>query len=241
MNSKKRKFAVFDIDGTIFRSGLYREVVYELIATDKAPPELAKAFSQLEINWKTRQHSDAFKIYEQAMSNTFSSALPLIKCSDFDQAARSVFERVSDYVYAYTRDLVLNLKRQNYTLIAISGSQEELVKPFADKYGFDTWVGQHYERGDNGYFTGKTIKTHDGKGVILQRIVKQQGLSFEGSIAVGDSHGDASMLSIVEQPIAFNPDRELFDIAKQNDWKVVVERKNMIYELEPNGHTFILA
>ncbi|MBC7943182.1 HAD family phosphatase [Candidatus Saccharibacteria bacterium] len=235
------KFAVFDIDGTIFRSGLYREVVYELIATDKAPPDLSEAFSQLEVDWKTRKHDDAFKIYELAMGETFSTVLPQIKCDDFDKAALAVFERVSDYVYTYTRNLVQSLKRQGYTLIAISGSQEELVKPFADKYGFDIWVGQHYERGDNGYFTGRTIKTHDGKDIILQRIVKERGLSFTDSIAVGDSRGDIGMLSIVEQPIAFNPDRDLFDVAKSNGWKVVVERKNMIYELEPNGHTFVLA
>ncbi len=236
-----KKFAVFDIDGTIFRSGLYREVVYELIATDKAPPELLDAFSQLEIDWKARKHSDAFKVYERTMAITFDSVLTRIKCSDFDEAALAVFNRVSDYVYAYTRDLVQKLKQQNYTLIAISGSQEELVKPFAVKYGFDAWVGQQYERGDNDYFTGNITKTHDGKDIILQRIVKERGLSFVDSIAVGDSRGDIEMLSIVQQPIAFNPDRELFNMAKKNNWKVVVERKNMIYELEPNGHTFVLA
>lgn len=49
------------------------------------------------------------------------------------------------------------------------------------------------------------------------------------------------MLSIVERPIAFNPDKDLFNAAKHNGWKIVVERKNMIYKLEPNGHTFVLA
>lgn len=236
-----KKFAVFDIDGTIFRSGLYREVVYELIATDKAPAQLAQNFSQLEIDWKTRKHENAFRMYEQTMAETFDAVLTKIRCSDFDVAAAAVFDRVSDYVYAYTRDLALRLKLEGYTLIAISGSQEELVRPFAAKYGFDVWVGQHYERGSDGYFTGEIIKTHNGKDLILQRLVREHGLSFTDSIAVGDSRGDISMLSIVQKPIAFNPDHELFAMAKENDWKVVVERKNMIYELEPNGHTFVLA
>jgi HAD superfamily hydrolase (TIGR01490 family) len=236
-----QKFAAFDIDGTLFRSGLYREVVYELIATDKAPAELSRAFSQLEVDWQARKHVNAFKVYEKAMADTFDVILPRIKCDDFDTAAQAVFERLGDHVYTYTRDLVMDLKQRDYTLIAISGSQEELVKPFADKYGFDIWVGQHYERGDNGYFTGRIVKTHEGKDVILRDIVEQHELGFIESVAIGDSRGDVGMLSIVEQPIAFNPDRELFDAAKQNGWKVVVERKNMIYELEPNGHTFILA
>lgn len=236
-----KKFAAFDIDGTIFRSGLYREVVYELLATDRAPAELAEAFSGLELDWKTRRHQNAFKLYEHAMAVTFDSILAQVKVADFDEAARSVFDRVSDYVYAYTRDLAQDLKAQGYTLIAISGSQEELVEPFAKKYGFDIWIGQHYTRGDDGYFTGEIIKTHDGKDTILRTIVAEHDLTFEGSIAVGDSSGDIGMLSIVENPIAFNPEKLLFDRAQQENWKVVLERKNIIYELEPNGHTFVLA
>lgn len=236
-----KKFAVFDIDGTIFRSGLYREVVYELLATGKAPEELAKAFAQLEIDWKTRKHINAFHDYELAMANTFDSILPTIKYSDFDEAAHAVFERFSDYVYTYTRGMVSDLKRKGYTLIAISGSQEELVKLFANKYGFDLWIGQHYERGSNGCFTGEIIKTHTGKDIILKKIITDNNLTLKNSIAVGDTKGDIGMLSIVENPIAFNPDHDLFTSAKDHSWKIVIERKNMIYELEPHGNSFILV
>jgi HAD superfamily hydrolase (TIGR01490 family) len=236
-----KKFAVFDIDGTIYRSGLYREVIYELLATGKAPAALSDAFSHLEIDWKKRSHIGAFQRYEKAMAHAFDATLHLVRCDDFDTAARAVFERVSDHVYAYTRDLLIDLRQQGYTLIAISGSQEELVRPFADKYGFDLWVGQHYERAESGFFTGEIVRTHDGKDTILRRLVEQNGLSFDGSIAVGDSRGDIGMLSIVERPIAFNPERELFDVAKENDWTIVIERKNMIYTLESHGNAFILA
>lgn len=241
MNSSPRKFAAFDIDGTIFRSGLYREVIYELLATGKAPSRLRDTFSQHEANWKSRKSSDAFEQFELALAINFTKELPAIRCTDFDNAAQSVFERSSDHVYTYTRELLETLKQEGYTLIAISGSQEELVKPFADKYGFDIWIGQHYERGEDGFFTGNVVLTHDGKDALLRRIVDEHDLDFKGSIAVGDSKGDIGMLSIVEQPIAFNPERALFNYAKQNGWRVVIERKNMIYELEPNGNTFVLA
>lgn len=236
-----RKFAAFDIDGTIFRSGLYREVVYELLSTGKAPQSLMDEFAHHEADWKARRSHAAFSLYEHSMANAFDKTLPGIKCADFDEAAAAVFARVSDYVYAYTRDLARSLKADGYTLVAISGSQSELVKPFAEKYGFDIWMGQHYERGDNGYFTGNITKTHDGKDVLLKKIVEEHGLDFSGSVAVGDSRGDIGMLSIVEQPIAFNPERELFEKAREEGWRVVVERKNMIYELHPDGNTFVLA
>ena len=235
-----KKFAAFDIDGTIFRSGLYREIVYELLALDQIPHEIVEDFAGLEIDWKKRRSDTAFKEYERAMAEAVDRVLPSIKITDFEQAAERVLDRLGEYVYAYTRGLVADLKEQGYTLIAISGSQEELVRPFSEKYGFDLWVGQHYERGD-AYFTGHIEKTHKGKDVILQRLVEENGLSFEGSIAVGDSIGDIEMLSIVENPIAFNPEKDLFAAAKAHGWKIVVERKNMIYELNPYEQSYVLA
>lgn len=239
--TQPKKFAAFDIDGTIFRSGLAREVVYELIATDKAPKGLADAFMHHESAWKTRRASEAFHVYDRAMADAFNDMVTQIKCDDFDQAAKIVFERVSDYVYTYTRDLLRRLKKQGYTLIAISGSHEELVQPFAEKYGFDIWVAQKCHRGEDGYFTGEIILTHEGKDKYIRELVEKHGLDFRGSIAVGDTRGDISMLSIVDHPIAFNPERQLFDKAKQEGWQIVVERKNMTYELKPDGTAFVLA
>ncbi len=235
-----KPFAVFDIDGTIFRSGLYREVVYELLSAGQLPSNITQEFADLEVIWKKRQSDTAFGEYVYAMANAIDKALPHIKIADFEAASARVFERLSDYVYVYTRNLVEDLKKKGYTLIAISGSQDELVKPFAEKYGFDIWIGQHYERGD-GFYTGKIVKTHEGKDIILKKLATQHGLDFKDSIAIGDTDGDIGMLSIVEQPIAFNPERELFKAAKENGWKIVVERKNVIYELEPNGKSYILA
>lgn len=235
-----KKFAAFDIDGTIFRSGLYREIVYELLAKDQIPSEIVNDFAGLEIDWKKRRSPVAFKQYEQAMAEAVDRVLPSIKIADFEAAAEVVLDRLGEYVYAYTRGLVADLRYQGYTLIAISGSQEELVKLFADKYGFNIWVGQHYERGET-YFTGKIQKTHKGKDLILKKIIQENGLELDGSIAVGDTGGDIGMLSMVDNPIAFNPEQELFKVARENGWKIVVERKNMIYELNPYEQSYLLA
>ncbi len=39
------------------------------------------------------------------------------------------------------------------------------------------------------------------------------------------------MLEFVENPIAFNPEDTLFEKAKEQGWKIVIERKNVTYEL----------
>jgi hypothetical protein len=70
--------------------------------------------------------------------------------------------------------------------------------------------------------------------VLVKNIVKEHGFTLDGSYGVGDTHRDSSLLKLVDNPIAFNPNAALYDTAIENGWPIVVERKNMIYEMQPN-------
>jgi phosphoserine phosphatase len=52
--------------------------------------------------------------------------------------------------------------------------------------------------------------------------------------------GDYAILKHVQNPIVFNPARELFEKSKEHGWKIVVERKNVIYELSKKDDNYIL-
>jgi HAD superfamily hydrolase (TIGR01490 family) len=234
----KQKFAAFDIDGTLFRSGLYREVFYELYKMNVLPSNLGEETTLKHREWRHRVHGNAFEEFERIMVGGLDSYLPQLRISDYDEAVKRVLDKKAENVYVYTRDLIKRLKADNYFVIAISGSQQELVEPFAQRYGFDAWIGQQWERGDE-FFTGNVVKTHTGKDKIIQRLIEEHTLTLEGSYAVGDSNGDSGMLSIVDNPIAFNPTYELLEKALEQGWKVVVERKNTSYEIikdEKSGH-----
>jgi HAD superfamily phosphoserine phosphatase-like hydrolase len=167
-------------------------------------------------------------------------ALPQLRIDDYEEAAQIVLEKRAENVYVYTRNLIKKLKSQGYFLVAISGSQLELVEPFATKYGFDAWVGQQWERGDE-FFTGNITKTHTGKDIILKDIVKRHNLTLKDSVAVGDSNGDVGMLQTVEHPIAFNPTAELYEKAVAAGWTIAIERKNMMYTLEMEQGSYRLS
>ena len=49
------------------------------------------------------------------------------------------------------------------------------------------------------------------------------------------------MLDIVEHPVAFNPDKGLYEAAVSHHWPIVVERKNVVYELKPDKDGYRLA
>jgi HAD superfamily hydrolase (TIGR01490 family) len=230
---KKQKFAAFDIDGTLFRSGLYREVAFELMKMGVLPNDVLEETTAKNREWRHRTHGNAFEEFELLLVNKMDSLLPQIKVRDYDTAVKKVIEKRAENVYVYTRDLIKDLKSNGYFLVAISGSQIELVEPFAKLYGFDAWVGQEWERGEE-FFTGKIVKTHTKKDAILERLASTHNLTYTDSYAVGDSNGDTGMLSVVDNPIAFNPTYELYEQAVQNGWTIAVERKNVMYTLKPS-------
>ncbi|MDO4781487.1 MAG: HAD family phosphatase [Candidatus Saccharibacteria bacterium] len=236
-----RPFAAFDIDGTLFRDGLYREMAWELMRRGVVPDHWVRRIEQTHRDWKQRAHRDAYDAYEWSLVEMFADILPTIPVAVFDEVAKRIAADQQHHVYTYTRAELERLRREGYFLIAISGSHEEVIQPFAKFYGFDAWIGQKYIRRD-GAFTGEIVATYTGKDVMLQRLIDQYGLTLQGSYAFGDSYGDRGMLEIVEQPVAFNPTIELLELAMQQSWKIVVERKSIVYELTKGaGDAFVLA
>lgn len=239
MKSVKR-FAVFDIDGTLVRWQLYHTLVDKLAKLGALGSSAEQDLHQARMSWKRREQPEGFSEYEKVLIKTYEAALPSLTSLQFDQAASEVINQYQDQVYTYTRDLIKQLKSREYTLLAISGSHHELVEPIAAYYGFDDFAATRYERNASG-FSGKVFVASNDKQSILQQMVAKHGLSFADSYAIGDSMSDAPMLALVEHPIAFNPDKNLYKHAHKNGWKIVVERKNVIYQLTKRSDYYLLS
>ena len=228
-----KRFAVFDIDGTLLRWQLYHAVADELARRGHFGAIEYQAVKDARMTWKKRQGEDSFKDYERTLVNLVDQVIGTISVADWEDASRKVIEEYQDQVYTYTRDLTRALKADGYLLFAISASQSNIVGLLAAHYGFDDFGGSEYEVKD-GVFTGKKdVLLKERKPEYLKRLAGKHDAVYEGSIAVGDSESDIPMLEAVDQPIAFNPTKLLFKHARQNNWKVVLERKNVVYELEP--------
>ncbi|MGB4759123.1 MAG: HAD-IB family phosphatase [Candidatus Saccharimonadales bacterium] len=238
----KRKFAVFDIDGTVLRWQFFHAIVHELGKQGVLSPEAAKSIKNARMTWKRRTHKDSFHEYEQTLIQSYASIVGGISQDRYLGAINSVFETHKDQVYTYTRDTIHKLKEQNYLLFAVSGSHQEIVKKFGEYYGFDAAVGAEFTYNPDGTI-GKFITSpaHNGKGPYLEKLVADFGATYHGSYAFGDSRSDIALLEKVENPVVFNPDKSLAAAAQEHGWKMVIERKNMIYELEYKDGQYILV
>lgn len=226
-----KKFAVFDIDGTLIRWQLYHSMADTLARQGHIDEQVYQDMKDARMAWKRRQGaSDSFKQYESQVISVYETVLKRLSYSQFETAVNAVFSEYKDQVYTYTRDLITSLKQEGYILFAISGSQSEIVAKIVEYYGFDDFVGTVYERAGKGFSGVKTIGSlHKDK--TLKYLAKKHGLGFSGSVGVGDSKSDIAMLKLVDVPIALNPEAELFKEARARGWKIVIERKNMVYEL----------
>jgi len=227
----KRKVAIFDVDGTIFRSSLLIQIVERLIFVGAFPEEVRDDFERQHQKWLDRKGD--YDDYIQAVVQTFLTHIKGMKYGILADAAETVVADQRNHVYTYTRDLLKELKKRKYFLLAVSHSPKTILDKFCPRLGFDKVYGTLYETGPNDAFTGDIMESHliFNKAAIVRRAIEKHNLSLAHSIAVGDTESDIPMLEMVAKPICFNPNARLYKHAKREGWKVVVERKDVIYEL----------
>lgn len=234
-----RPYAVFDIDGTLIRWQLYHALADALAKNNLLDKALYAEAREARMSWKKRSGEDSFSDYEAKLIEVFDKSIIGLSENQLNDAANAVINEYKDQVYTCTRDLIRKLKQQDYLLFAISGSPQVLVQKLGDYYGFDQAIGSDYEVID-GKLTGHRTLTLGKKLEILQKLIEQYGATNEASIAVGDSEGDIEMLSQVDSPIAFNPSKKLRDSAIKNNWPIIIERKNVVYQLNPTADGYKL-
>lgn len=235
-----RPFAVFDIDGTLIRWQLYHATADMMLKLGYVDPDIYASVKEARMDWKRRSGVEAYHNYEKQLVKVHNEVLKTLTHQQFMQAASAVFEQYRDQVYTYTRDLIKQLKTDGYLLFAISGSPAEIVGMIATYYGFDDFLGSVYEWDEQG-FTGNITLHNKNKHLSLEQLIKKHAVKSDNSIAVGDSYGDISLMQTVKRPIAFNPDKKLFEAAQQNGWLIVVERKNVVYTLEKDNGEYVLV
>ena len=205
--------AFFDIDGTIYRNALLIEhfkklIKYELFDDIQYRLKVEEAYNL----WDTRKGDyddyllDLTQLYVVAIKG-----LP-VKYNDF----------ISDQVFF------------------ISGSPSFLVSRMAKKMGVDDFCGSIYEIDEKTKtFSGKILKPmwdSIHKQEAIENFIKKYNIDLSKSYAYGDTNGDFSMLSLVGNPRAINPSKELITRIKNDEnlkskTQIIIERKNVIYKL----------
>jgi HAD superfamily hydrolase (TIGR01490 family) len=227
----KTKLAVFDIDGTIFRWTFIAELMQALTKKGIISKDVIKKTEKVYFDWKDRK--GLWDDYIRRVVKVTNNALKGLSEEIVDEVIQEIVLYKKDNLYVFTRDLIKKLKIENYFLLAISASPEKIVSEFTKALDFDEYYGTSYEI-INGKYTGKELnEIYSVKHEILNKFLKDNPqITLKDSIGVGDSDSDIPFLEMVNNPIAFNPNLKLAQFAKSKKWRIVVERKNVVYDLK---------
>ena len=229
--------AFFDIDGTIFRNSLMIEHFRKLIKYEVIDPaiwytKLKKVYHE----WESRFGD--FEQYLEILAGVYIEELKGVNKSYIEFIASQVINVNGDMVYKYSRDQIEWHKKQGHKVFFISGSPDFLVSKMAEKYGVTEYKGTIYKVDEENKFTGEIIRMWDSesKQRVLDELILKYNVNLEDSFAYGDTTGDLSMLKMVGNPIAINPNKPLFlairkDRELSEKISIIVERKNVIYKL----------
>jgi HAD superfamily hydrolase (TIGR01490 family) len=226
-----QKVAFFDIDGTVFRSSLLIELVDALIRKGIFPEKVGSMYATTEGAWKDRKGT--YRAYIGDVIRVFECNIQGVHYGTLKDIGKEVVEAQGGRIYRYTRDLIHTLKEDGYAIVAISQSPKVIVDAFCMQYGFDKVYGRIYEIGPRDLLTGVVIDEEliKDKSLIVERCIVKEGYTLLGSYGIGDTDSDIPLLEMVEHPLCFNPNRELYTHAKSVGWSVVVERKDVVYTL----------
>lgn len=239
----KNTVAFFDIDGTIFRNSLMIQHFKTLIKYEVIDPALwYTKIKKVYTEWE-RRFGD-FEEYLEIIAEAYLQELKGIDKAYMEFIASQVIDLNGDMVYKYSRDQIQWHKEQGHKVFFISGSPDFLVSKMAEKYGIDEYRGTIYKTDNENKFTGEIIRMWDSKSKqkVLNELIKKYDVDLEKSYAYGDTTGDLSMLKMVGNPIAINPNKPLLLAIRESQYlrkkaTIIVERKNVIYKLDSQVNT----
>lgn len=233
MRKRSNKLAVFDIDGTIFRKNLHFELINELAWMKMFPLDVRRQLTDIYTNWV--EHEGTYEQYRRALVELYSEHIAGCRQEDVLRASKVVIPFHAKRTYAFAERLIKQLRDEGYRMIAISGSPSEVVEEYNSHYlKFDAAFGSIYELDENNTYTGfASFEPSKNKGEVAKQYAYEHGLTFEDSYGIGDTESDGSFLSLVDHPIAFNPNQGLREMGLEKQWRIVVEKKDVIYEIPP--------
>lgn len=235
--------AFFDIDGTLFRNSLMIQHFKKLIKYEVIDPSIwYNKVKDVYEEWEKR-YGD-FEHYLETLAEVYIEELKGVNKSYIEFIASQVINVNGDMVYKYSRDKIKWHKEQGHKVFFISGSPDFLVSKMADKYGATEYRGTAYLVDHDNNFTGEIVKMWDSenKQKTLDEFVSKYEVDLKNSYAYGDTPGDLSMLRMVGNPIAINPNKELLINIRKDKYllentDIIIERKDVIYKLKADIET----
>jgi HAD superfamily hydrolase (TIGR01490 family) len=213
--------AFFDVDNTMmqgasvfyFARGLHRRNFF-------TTREIAGAM------WKQAYFRIVGVEDPEHVAQSRASALSFIAghtVQELEDLAEEIFdEAMAHRIWPGTRALAQLHLDEGQRVWLVTAAPIEIARIIARRLGLTGALGTVAEH-ENGVYTGALVgeMLHGpAKGIAVQALAEREGLDLAACSAYSDSYNDLTMLSLVGDPCAVNPDARLRAYARQQGWRI---------------------
>lgn len=133
-------------------------------------------------------------------------------------------DQLAEAVQPFARPIIDDHRAAGRPLVLATTTPDDMIRPLAERLGFDDVVATRYGVDDDGRYDG-TIDGEFvwGKGKLraVRAWAAAHGVALDESYAYSDSYYDNPLLGAVAHPVAVNPDARLLALATVRRWPVV--------------------
>lgn len=120
-------------------------------------------------------------------------------------------------------ELIEQHRQAGDTLMIITATNRFVTGPIAARLGIDILLATECERAE-GRYTGRTTDIpcfREGKVTRLERWLVENNQTLDGACFYSDSYNDLPLLSMVDRPVAVDPDDTLRAHAQEKGWEII--------------------
>lgn len=218
------RVAIFDFDGTLYEKEtyqllmdhlkthpLYRKRYPKFIRTILKPYIAHKA----KLYPKDKMRSQSMQIYLQALQQLTIEEADIF----FEQVAQKMKADFNPQVIEK-----INKHAQNGDhIMLVSGAFTPLLHIATDGLPFHAIIGTDIPIANGKILATAPISHIQGtlKNDRIQQYLKGEKVDWKNSAAYADSYSDLSVLNLVGDPVAVDPDKKLEILAKRREWTIL--------------------
>jgi HAD superfamily hydrolase (TIGR01490 family) len=213
--------AFFDVDNTMMQGASIYHFARGLAARDFFTWRDLAQFAVKQVAFRIKGVEDPAH-----MDEAKEAALAFVaghKVAEVVELGEEIYDDLmADRIWSGTRALAQLHLDAGQRVWLVTAAPAELASLIARRLGLTGALGTVSENTD-GVYTGRLVgePLHGpAKAEAILALAEREGLDLSRCAAYSDSVNDLPMLSLVGHPVAVNPDHDLKQIARENNWEI---------------------
>ncbi|PWU56759.1 HAD-IB family hydrolase [Micromonospora sp. S4605] len=217
-NGDRDVIALFDLEGTLVASNVVEGYLWARLADLPArhwPGELVDLVGRLP-GYLAAERRDRGEFLRRFLRRYAGASEALLH--------RLVDERLGDALLRRAHPEAVRRVREHraagHRTVLVTGTVDVLVRPLAPLFDEVVASGLHLRDGVYSGLLDAPPLVGEARAAWLRRYARTAGARLEHCYAYGDSYSDRPLLEAVGQPVAVNPDPQLYRYARSRGWPV---------------------